>query len=186
MHVWRGYFFPHEFLCINFTVAIHSFPQLDEHTLHFLSFFKTLTAHTCFYTIMEFRKVFYSRMCNTIQIAHARYNEPVKWENHKTSPRCCYFRVSLLNVCNTPDVPTNAKNPTKAACGSQREESAWVPSSLVAISCVRQMWSLLWLMRTVPVLTPHASSLSAPGSQHQKGKDGIVWAQIQVNHTPLL
>lgn len=117
------FFFPHEFLCINFTVAIHSFPQLDEHTLHFLSFFKTLTAHTCFYIIMEFCKVFYSRICNTIQIAHARYNEQAKWENHKTSPRCCHFSVSLLNVCSTPDVPTNANNPMKAACGSQREES---------------------------------------------------------------
>lgn len=143
-----------------------------------------------FYIIMEIYKVLYSRLYNTRQIAHARYNEPAKRENHKTSPRCCHFSVSLLNVCNTPDVPTDANHPMKPACGSQREESAWVPSSLFAISCVRQMWSFLWLMKTVPafprVLTPHASSLSAPGSQHQKGKEGIVWAQTQVNYTPLL
>lgn len=45
----------YEFLCVNFIVT-HSFSQLDEHALHFLSFFKILAGHSCFYIIMELMK----------------------------------------------------------------------------------------------------------------------------------
>lgn len=110
-----------------------------------------------FYIIMEIYKVLYSRLYNTIQIACARYNEPAKQENHKTSPRCCHFSVSLLNVCNTPDVPTNANNPMKPACGSQHEESAWVPSSVCHLVCETDV-ELSLANEDGPFLSPRAHS----------------------------
>lgn len=99
---------------------------LFPNTLHFLSFFETLTAHTCFYIIMEFCKVLYSRLYNTIQIVHAWYNEPAKWEKSQNISQVLLFQCLFVECMQHPGRANQRKQ--------SHEASLWEPAWGVSLS----------------------------------------------------